>query len=203
MFIKEKKFFKPSKQARILSLIEGLSTESGISQFELGRKVGLSGAMVNSYLKEFQKENLLALRPINGKSYAYELTPEGEKLRKNMLGEYSAETVQIYSGLKKTIRDKLTKQCRNNNRLVLFGASETCEIVLSALQQCPYRILAIVDNDNKKHGDTCQGIVISPPAILDTLEFESVIITTFAHQQAIIEQLTSLANKKTFEIIGL
>ncbi len=204
MSLKKKTFFQPSKQARILSLLDGVSINGDTSQSELGKKTGLSGAMVNSYLKQFQHDNLLILKPINGKNYTYELTPEGEKLRKNLLGEYCAEIVRIYTGFKDSVREKLLRLYTERiTRIVLFGASETCEVVLSALQRTEFRILAIVDNDPDKQGEILQGMVVSPPDILQNIHFEAVIITTFAHQKEIQSQLEPLKDQKKFKTIGL
>lgn len=204
MLIKEKKFFKPSKKTRELSILENLNMDSTISQSELGQKIDLSGAMVNSYLKHFKNDGLLTLKPVNGRCYVYELTGKGEELRKEWLGEYSAEIVQIYSALKSMVREKLKDLIDSGiKRIVLFGASETCEVVLSALQKSELKILAIIDNDSEKQGNFMQKMVISPPDILGSLEFEAVVITTFVHQQAIHNQLAPLVDKKKIKIVGL
>lgn len=204
MDIQGKIFLQPGKQARILFLLENIKKDSRINQSSLGRRVGLSGAMVNSYIKQFTKDGLLTLKPLNGKSYAYELTPEGEEMRQNMLGEYSAEIVRIYSSLKGKIREKLKNlEDNGDKRVVLFGASETCEAVFSSLQETDLRILAVADNDPGKQGRIFRGFAVSPPHILKHIEFDAAIITTFAHQKAIRSQLETLLAQKKIKIVEL
>jgi len=76
-------------------------------------------------------------------------------------------------------------------------------VVLAALRHDTFRIVAIVDNDSAKHGLPFQQHVISPPAILEQLEFDAVVVTTFARQDEIIAQLKPIQGRKNFHITGL
>lgn len=204
MFLINKLFFKPSRESRRLAILENLRAEPGQSQSDLGQKTALSGAMVNKYLHECQQQGLLELQPVNGKSFRYELTRRGEEERQALLGQYLSEIVQVYSALKGNIRDKLAHlKASGVKSLVLFGASETCEVVLAALRNNSFRIVAIVDNDHAKHGQPFHQHVISHPAILEQIEFDAVVVTTFARQTEIIDQLQPLRTRKNFQITGL
>lgn len=205
MIVRKLKFLKPSKPSRVLALLENLNTDPELSQAELARKSDLSGAMVNKYLKDLGDAKSLSIEPINGKSYLYRLTTQGEQLRQRYLAEYSTELVQLYTALKAVVRGKITQlQKQGHSRFVLFGASETCEIVLAAMSGLQQgRVVAVVDNDVKKHGQHFHGYIISPPAILEQVEFDSVLITTFARQQEIISQIQPIAQKHNFNIARL
>ena len=204
MILIDKTFFKPSKDSRILAILENLHNDSGLSQNKLGLQCGISSAMANKYLKDLQAQGLLTPKPVNGKSFRYELTPEGEEKRRYLLGEYSAEIVQIYSRLKQTIREKLAELASQKIRtMALFGASETCEVVLSAIKDSPFRVIALVDNDPGKQGKSFNGHIVSPPVVLENLHFDAMLITTFSHQQEIIKQMQSLQHTQGFTIIGL
>lgn len=201
MFQLRKQYYKPSKKARLLAILESLSQENELSQNELGRRLGVSSAMVNTYLRQLQSKKLVTFEARNGKSYRYLLTPEGERLRGEMMADYSSEAIQIYSGLKNQISAKLRKvAARGLLKLVLFGASETCEVVLSSLRDSEFKVMALVDNDPKKHGILFHGHVVSPPHILDSVPCHAVLITSFGRQNEIHEQLAPLCARRGLEI---
>lgn len=204
MIILDKKFLKPSKTSRRLALLENLGTDPLLSQAELAQRCALSGAMVNKYLKELKAELLLDVRPVNGKSLSYHLSEKGDQSRQMLLEEYSTELVQLYSALKNVIRSKIRQlAAQGQKRLLLFGASETCEIALSAIRDEDVRVLALIDNDSTKHGQIFNGHIISPPAIIEQLSFDAVLITSFARYKEILHQLTPLAQKHNFNIARL
>ena len=204
MLLTDKQFFKPSKDGRVLAILDYLHRDSGLSQNRLGQRTHLSGAMINQYLKGLQDEHLISFQPVNGKSYRYTLTKQGEQIRRNMFSAYASETIHIYTALKTLILEKL-KPLSNKERadLVLFGAAETCEVVLTALRDTDVRIVAIVDNDARKHGEIFHGHVISPPEVLETIHCQAVVITSFGKQDEIYAQLEPIAQRKGLEVVGL
>jgi len=205
MFLVNKTYYRPSKAARYLAILDTLAQDSQVSQNELGRRANLSGAMVNQYLKEMAETNLIEFERVNGKSYRYLLTDEGEARRRTMFSSFSSETVQIYTALKAAIVHKLANlKNRSLVKLVLFGASETCEIVLQALRATGgFEVMALVDNDPAKAGKTLGGYVISPPVVLDSLRPQAVVITSYGCQEEIHGQLRELYGQHNVEIIRL
>ncbi|MFP5223772.1 MAG: winged helix-turn-helix transcriptional regulator [Acidobacteriota bacterium] len=205
MFLVNKTYYRPSKAARYLAILDTLAQDSQVSQTELGRRANLSGAMVNQYLKEMAETNLIEFERVNGKSYRYLLTDEGEARRRTMFSSFSSETVQIYTALKAAIVHKLANlKSRSLVKLVLFGASETCEIVLQALRATGgFEVMALVDNDPAKAGKTLGGYVISPPVVLGSLRPQAVVITSYGCQEEIHGQLQELYGQHNVEIIRL
>jgi len=205
MFLVNKTYYRPSKAARCLAILDTLAQDSQVSQSELGRRANLSGAMVNQYLKEMVDSQLIEYARVNGKSFRYLLTGEGEARRRAMFSNFSSETVQIYTALKTAVAHKLRSlKARGVVRLILFGASETCEIVLQALRAIgSFEIMALVDNDPAKAGKTLDGYVISPPVVLDSLRPQAVVITSFGCQEEIHGQLEELHEQHNVEIIRL
>jgi len=205
MFLVNKTYYRPSKAARYLAILDTLAQDNQVSQNELGRRANLSGAMVNQYLKEMAETNLIEFERVNGKSYRYLLTDEGEARRRTMFSSFSSETVQIYTALKAAIVHKLANlKNRSLVKLVLFGASETCEIVLQALRATGgFEVMALVDNDPAKAGKTLGGHVISPPVVLDSLRPQAVVITSYGCQEEIHGQLRELYGQHNVEIIRL
>lgn len=195
-------YLKPSKNTRVLAILDSLSHDSGLSQFELGRRLNLSGAMINQYLKQLQADGLVEFLPVNGKSYQYKLTPEGEKTRRKMFSDYSSETIRLYSTVKDFVLERLEGlRLTGKNRLVLFGASETCEVVLSALRDSIFNVISVLDNDTKKYGQVFHGHVVSAPHVLEQVDCDAVVITSFGRQDEIYEQIKPMAEKRGLEIV--
>ena len=204
MLLADGKYIKPSKETRVLAILDSLSHDSALSQYELGRRLKLSGAMVNQYLKLLQEQNLIEYRPVNGKSYRYVLTSGGEKSRRQMFSDYSSETIRLYTNVKDFILSKLRSlERRERKRIALFGASETCEVVLSALRDTAFQVVAVVDNDVEKHGSLFHGYIISSPVVLDQVDSQAVVITSFGRQDEIYLQLQSVSQRRGLEIVRL
>lgn len=199
-----KQYFAPGKDTWVLAILEALSRESDISQRDLGRLLHISGAVVNQHLRELNERQLIRFEARNGKSYRYVLTAEGEALRQDMATRCSTEAIHIYTGLKALVRERLLGlAARELTRIVLFGASETCEVVLSALGDLPLKVMALVDNDAAKHGTLFHGYIISPPHILDAVDCQAVLVTSFGRQAEIKAQLAPLCRARGLEIASL
>lgn len=204
MIIQDREYIKPSKVARVLSILQALSLDCDLSQQELGQRSGLSGAMVNQYLRELSAAGQIRYVPANGKSFHYLLTEQGEAERRRMFSKYSSELVRLYSSLKQSILDRIKALERKGVRkVVLFGASETCEVVLSAMRQSPFEVMALVDNDPEKQGKKFHGQVICSVGILDEVRCQAVIVTTFGRQDEICAQLARIVGEKSVEIVRL
>ncbi len=202
MLITDGLYLKPSKSTRVLAILDALSRDSSLSQFELGKQLNLSGAMVNQYLKQLQSGGLVEFLPVNGKSYRYTLTEEGRFSRQKMFSDYSSETVRLYTTIKDFVLERLgTLLGKGETRLALFGASETCEVVLSALRDSDFQIMMLLDNDSRKQGQIFNGHVVSAPHVLDQVDCDAVVITSFGRQAEIYEQLKPYSEKRGFQIV--
>lgn len=202
MLITDGLYLKPSKSTRVLAILEALTRDSSLSQFELGRQLNLSGAMVNQYLKQLQESGMVEFLPINGKSYRYALTEQGRQSRRDMFSDYSSETIRLYTTIKDFILEQLGPLGEEGKkRLALFGASETCEVVLSALRETDFQVVILLDNDPRKHGQIFNGHVVSAPQVLDQVDCDAVVITSFGKQAEIYEQLKTYSEKRGFQIV--
>lgn len=202
MLITDGLYLKPSKSTRVLAILEALTRDSSLSQYELGKRLNLSGAMVNQYLKQLQEDGLVEFMPVNGKSYRYTLTEAGRRSRREMFSDYSSETVRLYTTIKDFVLERLAVlQDEGKTRLALFGASETCEVVLSALKGTPFQIMVLLDNDRRKQGQIFNGHVVSPPHVIDQVDCDAVVITSFGKQAEIYEQLKPYSDERGFQIV--
>ena len=196
MIVKEQTFFKPKKPTRVLTMLESIDNNPRVSQASLASEVGISAAMANGYIKDMLGRGLIQMTGDNRRKIQYYLTQEGRKLLSEMLRSYSTEVIQLYGAAKKSIEEKLRRFLKEGiSKVALFGAAETGEVVLAAAEKLPLKVVAVVDNDKSKHHKYLGAMSISPPEALESIEFDAVIITSFAHQDAILEDVSHLAKR--------
>lgn len=213
MFFQGKDYIRPSKKLRLLSVVQALTENERLSQTQLARFSRTSSAMVNQYLAELHREGMVQFAPVNRKSFAYKLTDKGQEARRSMLEQYCAEMVRGFASIKELVRRRLEPLAARHAegapipsalapprlaplRLALFGAAETGEVVLAALEGTPFAVTMVVDNDETKHGAPFHGHTVQPPAALlaepGLLAVDAVVVASFAHQRAIQQQLLAM-----------
>uniref|UniRef100_B8DMD1 Transcriptional regulator, MarR family n=1 Tax=Nitratidesulfovibrio vulgaris (strain DSM 19637 / Miyazaki F) TaxID=883 RepID=B8DMD1_NITV9 len=206
MFFQGKDYIRPSKKLRLLSVVQALTENERLSQTQLARFSRTSSAMVNQYLAELHREGMVQFAPVNRKSFAYRLTDKGQEARRHMMEQYCAEMVRGFASIKELVRRRLeplaegrapdAPPCPAPLRLALFGAAETGEVVLAALEGTPFAVTLVVDNDTAKHGTPFHGHTVQPPAALlaapGQLAVDAVVVSSFAHQRTIQQQLLAM-----------
>lgn len=207
MFFQGKDYIRPSRKLRLLSVLQALAEDERLSQTRLARFSHTSSAMVNQYLAELHREGMVLFAPVNRKSFAYRLTDKGQEARRSMLEQYCAEMARGFASLKDLVRRRLEPLTQRRGaerapmdaaplRLALFGAAETAEVVLAALEGAPFTVTLVVDNDDTKHGAPFHGLTVHPPAALldgtGRLAADAVVVASFAHQRAIQQQVLAM-----------
>jgi len=188
-------FLTPTKSFRWLAILLALFKQEDISQHRLAQATGLSSAMVNAYVRELGRQGMISRLNRNNRDMCYRLTAKGRTELLRLFSSYAAEVVQLYTQAKNEISRQLKRVLTPgvSRRLVLYGASETCELTLQALEGFPQaRIAGVVDSDPAKHGTDFHGHTIMPPERIRELEAELVIITSFARQDEIYETISHL-----------
>ena len=204
MLILDNHYFKPTTKLRTLALLEAVDSDGRMSQQDMGVCTAMSIAMVNQYIRDMDARSLINCEPVNGKSYLYTLTEEGHRTRREFFGQYCAEIVQSYTTLKNMVQDQLSPLLdRGLSKLVLYGASETCEVVLSSLTGSAFTVVALLDSDPGKQGKLFHGHLVSPPEALQWLECDAVVITSFGRQEEIYQRLTRQTAPQQLEIVRL
>ncbi len=204
MLILDNHYFKPTTKLRTLALLEAVASDGRMSQQDMGGHTAMSIAMVNQYIRDMDARNLILCEPVNGKSYRYTLTEDGHRMRREFFGQYCAEIVQSYTILKNMVQDQLAPLLGNDRtKLALYGASETCEVVLSSLTGSAFTVVALLDSDPAKQGKFFHGHLVSPPEALSWIECDAVVITSFGRQEEIYQRLTRQTASQQLEIVRL
>ncbi|MEE1131341.1 MAG: LicD family protein [Caryophanon sp.] len=84
-------------------------------------------------------------------------------------------------------------------QVIIFGAGEAGKNFI--LHQKQYNILAVVDNDTKKHGMTLEGISIISPLKLSEYTFDKIVITSM-YFNPIYKQLVEQLNIESSKIVA-
>lgn len=204
MLQKNARFLRPSTEHRTLGILQALSVDPGVSQCKLGLRAGLSSARINGYLKDLKDQGLLTVNPLNAKKYEYLVTEAGERVRRELLGEYCAEVVRSYAALKDMVGERLKGlMARGVRNVALFGASATGEIVYQAMESTPLRVMAVVDSDPDKQGALFGNCVVLPPSVLVELGCEAVIIASFGKSDEIFETLAKIIDVGSIPVVRL
>lgn len=190
------KYLSPTKELRELYLLVAVESFSAISQSEMAKYAGISSSMVNSYIKEFQKKGYIEVKGETNRSIRYYLTHKGKEHKNKLLIDFAVEIIQTYTSVKMEFIKRLEEFYKQGlKKAVLYGASETGEVVLAAAKDSPVRIVDIVDSDVKKHGKMFHGYKILSPALLSELDVDGVIITSFGKQEEIYQSIKYLEER--------
>jgi len=190
------KFFKHSPLFKRLLILAAIEKDPHISQNNLAEKVGLTSSMINNYIRELSKKELISIQGKTNRTMTYNLTPRGTREKMTLLITYTLETTGLYQDAKQEFAQRLQKIYEEGiHNAVLFGASETGEILYNASKSLDLEIIGIVDNDPGKQGNLFGNLVIQPPEFIERINPDGVIIASLGRQDEIYAQIHSLTTK--------
>ncbi len=193
--IDHSQFLLPTKAFRRLTILLTIHYSSSISQHKIAKETGLSSSMVNSYIKELTRAELIKISNRNNRDCNYQLTQQGKDELTSLLMEYSAEIVQFYAQTKNELSKRIAAILNGSRktRIVLFGASETCELVMRAMDNFPQaKVAAIVDSVPEKQGSAFHGFTVMRPEEIEDIKPDCVLITSYAKQDEIYDSTRHL-----------
>ena len=190
------KFFKHSPLFKRLLILSAVAKNSHISQNNLANEVGLTSSMVNNYIRELSKKELIRIKGNTNRTMNYNLTPKGFEEKMSLLVAYSLETTGLYQDAKQEFAQRLQEIYEEGvHNAVLFGAGETAEILYNASKSLDLEIIGIVDNDPDKQGKLFGNLIIQPPEFIERISPDVVIIASVGRQDEIYEQISPLTAK--------
>ncbi len=193
IYLDTSKFLSPTKKFRRLSVLLAIHNAPQASQSKIAHATRLSSSMVNNYIKELKRDDLLIIAGNTNRTQSYHLTASGYRLLTDSLLAYSSEIVQIYGAVKREIGNLLNGFHKEGLKTIaLFGAAETAEVVYAAVKDTPLVIVGIVDNDISKIGRPFNGFFIQPPEKLREINPDAVLITSYAKQEEIYKSIRNI-----------
>lgn len=196
-------FFSTTRMWKEFRLLTLIADEPAISQHRLGRAIGASSSMTNTYIKEFVQQGLLQMSGDTNRTVRYELTQAGRKMRRQLLHLYGREAARLHTAARREYEKRLNELAAGGiTRLVLFGAATTGELVYQASRDSALTIVAVVDNDPNKQGRPFGSLVVLPPSAIESFQPDAVLIAAFGRPEEIYQQIKHL-KEKGIEIIRL
>jgi len=190
------KFFKHSPLFKRLLILAAIEKDPHISQNNLAQEVGLTSSMINNYIRELSKEELISIQGKTNRTMSYNLTPRGTREKMTLLITYTLETTGLYQDAKQEFAQRLQNIYEEGiYNAVLFGASETAEILYNASKSLDLEIIGIVDNDPDKQGKLFGNLIIQTPELIERINPDGVIIASLGRQDEIYAQIHSLTTK--------
>jgi len=173
---------------RTLQLLEEIEKDHAPSQRDLARKLNVSLGLVNSFIKRFANKGYFKMTTIPKNRVKYILTPKGAAEKTRLTYEYIQYSVQFYRSARTKLR-KLFKGlvAQGVHRIVFYGATEFAEIAHICLQETPIEMVAVVDD--KKIGEKYFRGVVTDPARLKSLSFDTIFITTVGSREDVLERI--------------
>lgn len=202
--IQDYKFFEPTKRLRHYFLLEAISSEQQLSQRQLSRTAGISPSVTNQYLAQFEEDSLISRRSVNDRDFQYSLTEQGKRRRRELMVEYIRETLQLFSRGKKRLASVLRQhqQRLNCTEIIFYTAGEVTELLLHALDETDFTLLAIADDDSRKQGQEMYGFPVIAPENIPEYSPDAVMITTFRYREDIRNKINYL-QQEGIEVTGL
>ena len=190
------RFFISSPLLKKLLILSAIEKKPHISQSKLASEVGLTSSMVNNYIRDLSKEELISIKGKTNRTMSYNITLKGLKKKTSLLVAYTLETTGLYQDAKQEFAQKLQRIYDEGiHNAVLFGAGETAEIIYNASKSKDLEIIGIVDNDPDKQGKLFGNLIIQPPEFIERINPDAVIIASVGRQGEIHSQIHSLHDK--------
>jgi DNA-binding MarR family transcriptional regulator len=179
------------KDLHTLKILEEIDNDHNPSQRDLSRKLNISLGLVNSFIKRLVNKGYLKITNIPKNRLKYILTPKGAAEKTHLTYQYIQYSFDFYKKTRGKIR-KLFKDlmAQGVRRVVFYGKSDFAEIAFISLQETSIVMIAIVD-DNKT-GDVFLGSAVKNPAIIDSLSFDRILITSMNKEDATLERLLKI-----------
>jgi DNA-binding MarR family transcriptional regulator len=196
MITRDLSFLQPTMLLRELMILLDLQYDSAKTQKQLAESAEIVPAMVNTYLKDFCKQDFIR-KLGNNRNMNYHLTESGLK-RKNVLEkEYMREIILLFKGVKMELETRLRRIYDSGLRRVAFyGAAETGQVAVTVAEEVGFEILGVVDSDPGKQRSRLGGRPIDPPSALAGYSgLDGVIITSFGFQDEIYDSIAHLESR--------
>jgi len=174
-------FFEPSPDYRKFKILDSIYKNAKISQKLLSDECSVVPAMINKYLHDFRKNQIIFI---------------GKKLREKYLFDYISEILILYKNIKDEIKIKMDKILRQGRekKIALFGANEITELILQINSNKQLNICGIIDSDSMKEGLEMNGIKIQLADFDIIMKFDIIIITSLSHFQNIYDNIKDIEN---------
>jgi hypothetical protein len=143
---------------------------------------------VNSFIKRLARKGYVKITTVPKNRLKYMLTPKGLAEKTRLTYESIQYSFDFYKTARKRIKTILhTAEKGGVRRVVFYGGGDLAEIAYISLQETDLSMVAIVDDHQS--GQKLLGHTIRPSSVLNSLDYDRVIITSVNSRDAIYKTL--------------
>jgi len=177
-----------------LNILREVAANAKITQAELANRCSLSVAMVNNYMKDLCKNDLLEYYRKSVKSVTYHLTPSGVRYLETLQTELIGEMAGMFAAAKEHIRKRIMDQARSAlQRVVLYGSGHLAQIAFHALESADISVQGVCDDNPDRIGSEFCGREVVNPSQIQFIEPDALIIADNNLSKEILSKLDALA----------
>jgi len=195
-FLKNLRFFNPTSDLKILLLLEQIQNSNKITQDKLAHYIHSAPSMINTYIKQLEKEGFLVKNKKTKRNVEYIITKRGIERKNYLLVTYMNELLELYNLTKINIElfiKKLVK--RNYKNCAFYGAGETAKVIIKVIKDMPkldFKLMFLVDDDINKQGKKFMSYDIFSCEDIGKYDIDAVVITSCVYEKEIRNKLKSL-----------
>lgn len=195
------KFFNPTSELKELRLLQHIEIKHDCTQKELSEVVGAAVSMINLYINALEERGLIVRKYHSPKTVHYFVTPEGLKRKNYLLITYTKELLDLYKLAKSNVKSYIFEvKDKDYQRILLYGAGEVAETILSVLRDTEengLQVVAVIDDDQRKIGKSMMGHPIISSKHIDDYDYDVIVVTSYAYEDDILKNLVRIGNDMT------
>jgi len=171
-----------------LRILEEIEKNADFTQRQLAGQLNISLGLVNSFIKRLARKGYVKITTVPKNRLKYMLTPKGLAEKTRLTYEFIQYSFDFYKTARKRIKAILhTVEKDGVRRVVFYGGGDLAEIAHISLQETDLSMVAIVDDHQS--GQKLLGHTIRPSSILNSFDYDKVIITSVNSRDAIYKTL--------------
>jgi DNA-binding MarR family transcriptional regulator len=171
-----------------LRILEEIEKNAGFTQRQLASQLDISLGLVNSFIKRLARKGYVKITTVPKNRLRYMLTPKGIAEKTRLTYEFIQYSFNFYKTARKRIQTVLgAVEQDGGRRVVFYGGGDLMEIAYISLQETQLSMVAIVDDD--RSGQKLLGHTIRRSSILNSLDYDKIIITAVNSRDAIYQTL--------------
>jgi len=195
-FLKNLRFFNPTSDLKILLLLEQIQNSNKITQGKLAHYIQSAPSMINTYIKQLEREGFLVKNKKTKRNVEYLITKKGMDRKNYLLVTYMNELIELYNLTKINIElfvKKLIK--RNYKNCVFYGAGETAKVIINVLNNMPelnFKLMFLIDDDINKQGKRFIDYDVVSCEDIGKYDIDVIVITSCVYEKEIRNKLRNM-----------
>ena len=177
-------------------LLEQIQNSNKITQDKLAHYIHSAPSMINTYIKQLEREGFLVKNKKTKRNVEYIITKKGMNRKNYLLVTYMNELIELYNLTKINIEifvKKLVK--RNYKNCIFYGAGETAKVIVKVIKdmsKLDFKLIFLVDDDINKQGKKFEGYDVVSNANIKNHDIDVIVITSCVYEKEIRNKLKNM-----------